>query len=81
MTYKEMQKLISELRPLRHEKIGIENVPVYEFYDFQLADYTKKIAQICISLCRENSISGKGTNSCQHDIDAIKKYFDIDNDK
>ena len=68
-----MQNLILDLKPTRHS----DNESIYEFTEAQLTEYTKKIAEVCISLCQKNSVSGKGTNSCQYDIESIREHFNI----
>lgn len=74
---KTIENHLKNLKVSRVDKIGIDSIKVYEFYDFQLEDFVKNIAKTCIELCNQNALSGQGKNSCQHDIDAIKKHFDL----
>lgn len=77
---KNFEEIFKKINPPKIEKIGVESIKIYEFYEYELADFTKKVANVCIQLCQENALSGQGKNSCQHDIDSIKKYFNLDDE-
>lgn len=77
---KNIEEIFKKFNAPRIEKIGVESIEVYEFYEYELANYTKNIAKICIQLCEENALSGQGKNSCQHDIESIRKFFYLDDE-
>ena len=68
---------LKKLKLSRIDKVGVDSIEVYELYDFQLEDLIRNVAKTCTELCQQNALSGQGKNSCQHDIDAIKKHFDL----